>query len=151
MTNPTSASSTRSWWKPALALGGTFLLGMLVGGLLVGTLVYHRVNDLARLRTQEGFVEQMVDIIEPTGPDQRRAIRPILSASGQTFEQTFAHSRDSLRTELRHMYHALVPHLTPEQEDRLTTFFDRLRRRAPRPETPDTQDSTASPGAARPR
>lgn len=145
MTDPTSTSSTRSWWKPTLALGGTFLLGLLVGGLLVGTLVYHRVSDLARLRTQTGFVEQMMDTIEPTDADQRAAIRPILTATGQTVERTLTHSRDSLRTELQHMREALAPHLTPEQADRLTTFFDRLRDRTPGPAAASAPDAPESP------
>jgi hypothetical protein len=144
MTNPTPASSNRSRWRPALALGGAFVLGLLVGGLLVGTLVYHRVGDLARLRTQTGFVERMMETIEPTGPDQRQTIRPILSATGQTVERTLTHSRDSLRTELQRMRKALAPHLTPEQMDRLKAFFDRLHSRARAPVSSPAQDTTAS-------
>lgn len=126
------------------------MLGLLVGGLLVGTLVYHRVSDLARLRTQTGFVEHMMETIEPTGPDQRETIRPILAATGRSVERTLTHSRDSLHTELQRMRTALAPHLTPEQMDQLTAFFDRLRNRARGPVSSPAPDSTAPPSPAPP-
>jgi hypothetical protein len=85
-----------------------------------------------------------METIEPTGPDQRQTIRPILSATGQTVERTLTHSRDSLRTELQRMRKALAPHLTPEQMDRLKAFFDRLRSRARAPVSSPAQDTTAS-------
>lgn len=133
-----------------LALGGTFVLGVLVGGLLVGTLAYQRVETLASMRTQSGFADRLTEVIEPTGPEQRRTLRPLLETTGREVETIYRQQRDSLRAALFRMGRQLRPHLTIEQRDRLRAFFQRLRARARRARSdsatrrvPPTTDSSA--------
>lgn len=117
-------SGLRSLWKPALLLLGTFVLGGLVGGLLVGTIVKNRVDTIRSLRTADGFTEHMLSAIEPT-PAQRDTLRPLLREAGSDIEQMTHQTRAQMRARVNILWQEMRPHLTPEQRNTLR----RMRRR----------------------
>lgn len=143
MTDRSTLQPATSSWKTIAALGGTFVLGLIVGALAVGTLVYQRVDTLRSLRTESGFVTRFTEIIDPTGPDQRQTIEPILQDTGREVERTFLQSRDSLAAEVDRMRSRLDPHLTAEQRRRLERAIHRLRSRVLR-RTEDRESTSSS-------
>lgn len=105
--------------KPALALLGTFLLGMLVGALILSALTRHRVERIRAMRTPAGFVERMERVIQPESEAQRAAIRPLLEEAGADVHRITRSSRQELRATLRELRADLAPLLTEEQQARL--------------------------------
>ena len=94
--------------KSSLIIIITLIIGMVLGGLIVGTfLKKDRIRDrIAHLRKPEGFVQRFERIIEPDST-QRERIRDILKAHFDRVEKTSFHFRekmmilnDSLRMEL---------------------------------------------------
>ncbi len=121
-------SGLRSLWKPALLLLGTFVLGGLVGGLLVGTIVKNRVDTIRSLRTADGFTERMLSAIEPT-PAQRDTLRPLLREAGSDIEQMTRQTRAQMRARVDTLWHDIRPHLTPEQRRKLRRMRQRFQDR----------------------
>lgn len=117
-------SGLRSLWKPALLLLGTFVLGGLIGGLLVGTIVKNRVETIRSLRTADGFTEHVLSAIEPTLA-QRDTLRPLLRKAGSDIEQMTHQARAQMRARVDTLWQEMRPHLTPEQRSALR----RMRRR----------------------
>ena len=64
--------------KSTLLLLGTLLIGMLLGVFVHTLMVQNRIERIASLRSQAGFVRFMGNMIEPTDDAQRRAIRDVL-------------------------------------------------------------------------
>lgn len=124
-----SSSSTRALWKSALLLLGTFVLGGLLGGLLVGTVVQNRVDTIRSLRTADGFVERTIDLLEPTDAAQRDTLRPLLREAGEDIEHITDRARTDLRATLDTLWRSVQPHLTPDQRARLDAMRQRFRSR----------------------
>ncbi len=112
--------------KSLLALGGTLLLGMILGGLLVGTIVKKRATMLALVMVNEQrFIQRLEDIVEPDAA-QKDTVRSILEQHGsvitsrsQEFRRAQWQSFDSLKR-------ALQPVLTAEQYAQLLKASERI-------------------------
>lgn len=111
-------ASSRPLWKSAALLLGTFLLGGLLGGLLVSTIVQHRADTVRSLRTADGFTQHVLRIVDPA-PAQRDTLRPLLQNAGADIERITRQTRRQLRTRIGMLRQDLHPHLTPEQRQRL--------------------------------
>jgi hypothetical protein len=116
--------------KSALLLGGALVTGVLLGALIVGAFVSHRVDRLDALREPTRLARHMEETIAPTSPAQRDSIRAVLrvrarqaSAILQSTRRDLRAVRDSLRADLE-------PLLTDEQNDRLR---NRMRMGPPGP------------------
>ena len=105
--------------KSVLIILGTLIIGIVLGGILTGAIVRHRLNRIAESQTRPGFVKIMEHIIKPTDK-QKKQIEPILKKSAHRLyqlhlgcKQEMIQFGDSMRSELK-------PYLTDEQFNRLT-------------------------------
>ncbi|HKJ34743.1 MAG TPA: hypothetical protein VKA34_23160 [Balneolales bacterium] len=105
--------------KSVLIIIGTFIIGIVLGGILTGAIVRHRLNRIAESQTRPGFVKIMEHIIKPTDK-QKKKIEPILKESAHKLSQIHSQCKqkmiaigDSMRGELK-------PYLTDKQFNRLT-------------------------------
>lgn len=114
--------------KTVLILVGTLVLGMVLGALLTGLVVRHRLGHLDHLRTPSGFAQEMMQSIEPTGLDQKEALRKALSSHARRMRTIRERYRNELRAEVDSMHVAAEELLTPEQEQRLREKMNQLHR-----------------------
>lgn len=135
--------------KTTLIAIGTLLLGMLLGALLTGAVVRHRLSRLDDLRTQRGFARILEQTIRPTDEAQREALRPVLRQGGRRVLRLRRQQRREMHALVDSVRTDLAPLLTPEQQQRLDRRIgmarQRLRppgaplrtpRRRPRPDSP---------------
>ena len=112
--------------KSLLALGGTLLLGMVLGGLLVSAIAKKRATMLALVMVNEQrFVQRLEEIVQPSEA-QQDTVRQILHKHGsvitsrsQEFRRAQWESFDSLK-------HALQPVLTAEQYAHVLKAAERI-------------------------
>lgn len=114
--------------KTFLILVGTLVLGMVLGALLTGLVVRHRLGHLDHLRTPTGFTQEMMQSIEPTGPEQKKALREAVSSHARRMKTIREHYRKKLHTEVDSMHRAAEGLLTPQQERRLREKMKQLHR-----------------------
>jgi hypothetical protein len=115
--------------KSYLALSGTLLLGMILGGLITGTIVKKRVNAVTLvMMNEQRFANRLEELIEPT-PQQADSVRSLLKKHGSLFTARSREFRalqwrtfDSLKNELQ-------PLLTTEQRERFQKEVSRIDRR----------------------
>jgi hypothetical protein len=115
--------------KSILALGGTLLLGMVLGGLLTGAVIKKRTNAFALMMINEQrYVERLETLIEPSAA-QKDTLRTILKKYGKVvttrsreFRAAQLQNLDSLKSELQ-------PILSAEQYERFNKATERLDRR----------------------
>lgn len=108
--------------KSRLVLGGTLLLGALLGAALVGAMGQWRADRVAGMRRPGGFVRHMEDIIRPNDAEQRRAVLPILRETERSNEEILRASGDQMRDALDAMIEQLAPLLDADQLQRLQDF-----------------------------
>lgn len=114
--------------KTVLVLIGTLVLGMVLGALLTGVLVRHRIHHLRQLRTPAGFTQEMMQAIEPTGPDQRESLRKALKSHVQRMREVRERYRNELRAEVDSMHAAAEKLLTPKQQERMREKMKELHK-----------------------
>lgn len=114
--------------KTALILVGTLLLGVVLGALATGVFVRHRIHHLRKLRTPAGFTQEMMQAIEPTGPEQRDALRTALESHVRNMRDIRERYRKELRAEVDSMHAAAGDLLTPEQQERMREKMKELHR-----------------------
>jgi hypothetical protein len=115
--------------KSYLALAGTLLLGMILGGLITGAIVKKRFNAFALvIMNEQRFVKRLEELILPT-PQQSDSVRSLLKKHGSLFTARSREFRalqwrtfDSLNNELQ-------PFLTAEQRERFQKEVARIDRR----------------------
>jgi hypothetical protein len=112
--------------KSVLLLVVTLLLGIVLGGVLTGWWVQNRADRVRALRTPAGFVERVVQRVEPTSAAQRDSVEVIARRTARQLERLRRSHRqqtmtvlDSMRTELR----------TVLSEEQINTLDRRLQRR----------------------
>ena len=112
--------------KSVLLLVVTLLLGIVLGGVLTGWWVQNRADRVRALRTPSGFVERVVERVEPTSAAQRDSVQIIARRTARQLERLRRSHRqqtmaflDSMRTELR----------TVLSEEQISTLDRRLERR----------------------
>ncbi|HHP7238571.1 hypothetical protein, partial [Longibacter sp.] len=94
--------------KSVLLLVVTLLLGIVLGGVLTGWWVQNRADRVRALRTPSGFVERVVERVEPTSAAQRDSVEVIARRAARQLERLRRSHRqqtmtvlDSMRVELR--------------------------------------------------
>ncbi|MFQ5571182.1 MAG: hypothetical protein ACE5G0_16000 [Rhodothermales bacterium] len=105
--------------KSILLLGGTILIGMLLGALINGMVMRQRLEQIGELGTPSGLFFVLEDAVRLEDEAQRRAIRAVLEEAAARAMDIREHSRremhnlrDSIRAEL-------VPLLSEDQLERL--------------------------------
>lgn len=112
--------------KTVLILLGTLALGMVLGAILTGVFVRHRLGHLNHLRTPSGFTQEMMESIEPTGPGQEKALRKALTSHARRMRTIRERYRKTLHAEVDSMHAAAEELLTSEQERRLREKMNQL-------------------------
>lgn len=133
-----------------LLLVGALLLGVVIGFLLAGALGQRRAERFERMRARGGFVEFMLDVIQPRDAAQRGEIVPILRETARKNQEIVAGSRRDLEAELDSLAVRLAPILDAEQMRRLETA-GRLRDVFRRPGGPPPGPPGGGPGERRER
>lgn len=119
--------------QSALLLVAIFLLGGLVGGVLVGTIAGDRHERRERFGHRGGFVEHMENVIDPVNDEQRVVIRPILERIDSLHHATLKQAHHTVRASFDTLMAQLAPHLKPDQLERLRTEHRRMDRHGPPP------------------
>lgn len=111
-------SPRRQWYRrPVVIVLGSVLLGMILGALLTGLFVRHRVLTVQSMFQEEGFEAVFFDVVEPTDA-QREAIRPILSEAFTAAIGNAVAFRAEMQAHADSTLAALDVHLDDEQMER---------------------------------
>jgi len=105
--------------RAGLMLMGTLLIGIVIGFLAAGALGQRRVERFERMRGRGGFVEFMLDVIQPRDEAQREAIVPVLEETARRNREIVAGTRQDLAAEIDSLKVRLAPVLDAEQMRRL--------------------------------
>lgn len=115
--------------KSVLILLATLVLGALLGAVVTGWWVQQRVDRLRAVRTADGFVERVVQRVEPVSSAQRDSIIAITQyRARQLSDLRQSHRRDT-RAIFDSLRQDLQPVLTEEQDARLERQMPRHGRR----------------------
>ena len=133
---------SRPLLKSLCILLATLLIGALLGAALTGAALRQRVESVTAMSNREGFVAEIVTVIEPLSDRQRAAIAPILDRAGRDIENLLAEARAGLNVTMEHMMLELAPHLSEAQERKLRERRERMRKRYGRfrDDGPPTED-----------
>lgn len=123
--------STRT--RAGLILAATLLIGMVIGFLSAGAIGQRRAERVARMRAQGGFVEFMVETLQPHNAAQRAEIVPILEQTARRNAEIFDASRQEIAAEMDSLRLRLTPILDAEQLERLDDAGRFRRGRRPGP------------------
>jgi len=113
--------------KSGLVLLGTLLLGMVLGAVVTGAVIRYRVDRLAALRDEQGFVRTLEEVIDPRDSAQQAEIRRVLRAAAERNRAILFEMRSEIRASTRQMRRELAPILTEEQVERLERLRERGR------------------------
>lgn len=114
--------------KSGLVLGGTFLLGIVIGGLITGTVLGKRAQRLAlALGNEDRFVGATMNFIEPN-TERRDTVASILHHYGATLAGETRVYRKQQILILDSLKHDIMPLLTEEQRERLQKRFEQIER-----------------------
>ncbi len=114
--------------KSALVLGGTLLLGMVIGGLVTGAVIGKRAQRLAlALGNEDRFVGATMNFIEPN-PDKQDTVAHILHHYGATMASETKIYRKQQILILDSLKHDIMPLLNEEQRERLQKRFEQMER-----------------------
>lgn len=114
--------------KSIAILVGTLLLGMVLGGVLVGTISRNREGDRGKLIRPGGFVEHLKGVIEPTSDEQWEQVRPILERVGMEHRGIISDAHKELKASFDSLLVELEAYLEPEQLKRLKEEHARMGR-----------------------
>jgi hypothetical protein len=106
----------------------TLFIGILLGALLQSSLQKNRIRHLGFLRSEEGFVNHMVMVIEPTSEEQEVAVIRILSEESPKITSAFKKHRDLIRSQFNNLEDQLIPLLDDAQKERVRRRFNPPRR-----------------------
>ena len=116
-------------YKSSLIIILTLLIGMILGSVITFTFMKRsrpRIDRIASLRTQHGFIERFERIVQPDG-QQREQLRIILQKHFDRMQDVGAQYRihffsltDSLKKDIE-------PILTSEQKERLEGHLKRFK------------------------
>ncbi len=114
--------------KSVLLVIATLLIGLVLGALLNARLAERRIERIASLRSERGFVQFIEDAVQPRDDSQREAIRDVLRRAGERMAAHQERSRREARAMLDSTRAELADVLTPEQMQRLDERFEAGRR-----------------------
>jgi hypothetical protein len=99
-------------------IGGSLILGLVLGLMLQGMLHQLRLSRIGALRREDRFVRHMESIIQPR-PDQQVAVEALLRATGAHDQQIISKAHAELRASLELLHRQLQPLLDADQWQRL--------------------------------
>ena len=105
--------------RAGLMLTGTLLIGIVIGFLAAGALGQRRAERFERMRGRGGFVEFMLDVIQPRDAAQREQIVPVLEETARRNREIVEGTRRDLAAEIDSLKVRLAPVLDAEQMRRL--------------------------------
>lgn len=120
--------STRG--KSALLLIAVLAIGMVLGALVNARIASQRMERIAFVRTQRGFVRAMENVIDAQDDQTREAVRAILDSAAVRIDEHMQRTRSEMRTILDSTRIELSEVLSPEQMEQLEQH---LRERRPPP------------------
>jgi biopolymer transport protein ExbB/TolQ len=121
----------RSKTKSILALAGTLVLGMVLGGLIASQVFRSRINHFRDLRQKKNFTSRILDVTGASA-QQEAAIRPILDNFGQEMEAMHQHHLDEVKASHQALHDSLASYLDADQIASLEKEFRRMTGRAHR-------------------
>ena len=113
--------------KTLFVILGTFILGLIIGGL--GSHLYYRykVNQIVSMRSPQQIFHFVERLIQPS-PKQRAAIRDILQKHGRVVLENMRENREKQLQQFQSLKDDLQQILTPEQMQRLEHHLRRRQR-----------------------
>lgn len=110
--------------KATIILIGILLLGVILGSVGSRFIVQNRIERMARMRQQEGFVRMFEYMIDPSD-SQTDTVRTILRKHHERFREINMEHRENVQIVIDSMRAELQPYLTEKQILRLTERFER--------------------------
>lgn len=111
--------------KSILALLGTLVIGMVIGGLIASSMFRAHIRKYKDLREPGGFRKRMIKVIDPT-EEQKAKIEPIIKEFGQTMKSMHIRHMMEARSNMEVFHESLSVYLTPEQMDALKKEAKRM-------------------------
>jgi uncharacterized membrane-anchored protein YhcB (DUF1043 family) len=96
----------------------TLVIGMVIGSLITGAVVHHRVRRFMNLGHPEHLATRIEELIGPN-ESQREAVHEILMKHSQMFLQVHSHFESEMLALRDSLKKDLGPLLTEEQKERL--------------------------------
>lgn len=127
--------------KSMLLLLITLLIGMVLGALLHARIAEQRMEQLAFLRSQPGFIRYMERAIAPQDAAQQEAIRTILDKTARSLAAQRFSMQEETRAILDSTRAELARVLTEEQMAQLEERINQGRQRFERRPGPPGRDS----------
>ena len=118
--------------KSILLLLATLLIGMVLGALVNARLAEQRLERIAFLRSQRGFIQAMERAIAPHDEAQREAVRAILDEAALRMATQLQQNGRAMQAILDSTKTELQTVLDADQLQRLERLEERLERRRPR-------------------
>lgn len=119
--------------KSTLIVVGTLMIGMVLGALLTGTFLIHRLKSIQEMRTSAGLTEEILKVIEPSDATQEADIRHILNEKTVKIEDLRLRytneALDSIRFVIQELQDALNPILSTDQQNRLNSRIEQFQNR----------------------
>ena len=122
--------------KSMLLLLVTLLIGMVLGALLHARIAEQRIERLAFLQSQPGFIRYMERAIEPQDAAQQEAIRAILYKTARSLATQRYSMQEETRAILDSTRAELARVLTEEQMEQLEERINHGRQRFERRSAP---------------
>lgn len=121
----------KSKTKSILALTGTLVLGMVLGGLIASQVFRTRINNFRELRQKKNFSSRIIKVTEASA-EQKEKIQPILEKFGQDMEAMHTRHLEEVKASHQAMRDSLSKHLDDQQMKALDKEFKRMRGRSHR-------------------
>lgn len=121
----------KSKTKSILALSGTLVLGLVLGGLIASQVFRARINEFRELRHKKNFSSRIIKVTKADA-DQKEMIQPILDNFGQEIEAMHLRHMVEVKTTHQALRDSLAIHLADQQIKALDKEFKRMRGRAHR-------------------
>ena len=119
--------------KSILILLGTFIIGGLLGGTVVGMISGNRVEQRKDIRGPGGFVRHMERIIDIKDSAQHAAVHPILEKTNRKHRAIFKAAADDVKQTFDTMLVELEPYLEPDQLERLEKEHQMMQKKGQPP------------------
>jgi hypothetical protein len=112
--------------KTALILFATLIIGLVLGALVSGPLLFHHLDGQIGPRLSEHFVRRFEELIDP-GEEQKNKVHSILENHAANFMEMHHRHRAEMETLMDSLHTELFSVLTDEERERLEESLDRHR------------------------
>ena len=107
----------------------TLLIGILLGALLTGFVVKHRIHDTMSFSKEQRMKHKMYKILEPVSAEQHQMIDPIIQRHSKAFAEQFKRHRYQLHQLGQDFEAELSPHLNAQQKQAFEKYRQRIKKR----------------------